>query len=203
MTIRERGSPLRFCNTYAGPALDLMTDDASRAIDLVLGYKFARLHVTDVRAAVGIARGLRQVFMVSAHAPRRVHPGQRIPVRLRVRIRHGSLRTIGLRVRVPRSLPAGPALLSLTGSPADSPPEDLLGDIVLELGGGGGAKKQEPPRTIGQLARRFAHIHRFHGVKVAFRPFAGARVRRRVAPPGDEPALRVSGHAATSVLVVR
>src|SRR3954453_4701893 len=48
ITIRERKAPLRFCNRYTGAAVDLMIDDASRAIVLVDGFtvrKFQHLHV--------------------------------------------------------------------------------------------------------------------------------------------------------------
>jgi hypothetical protein len=205
IAIRERRSPLRFCNKYAGTAIDLMIDDTSRAIALVLDYKarnVRRLHVVSIRADEGIARGLRQGFIVSAAAPRRVHRGQRIRVRVRLRPDRGRVRTFTVRVRVPRSIGRGRALMTLTGTPADGEPSGLIDELVL--GPGTRQDRGSSARSLSALARRVAAIHRFHGVHVTFRS-VGKRRRAshtRVAPTAGDPILRISG-SVRKVMVVR
>jgi hypothetical protein len=181
-------------------ATDLMIDDASRALALVLGYK-TRLHVLSVDANEGIARGLTQGFMARTSAPRRVHRGQLIPVRVRLRFGSGPARTIALRVRVPRSLARGRALMTLSGTPADSEPSGLIDDISLLPGFA--TDKSSSPQSLSALARRVAAIHRFHGVKVTFRPLGNhPRARQvRVGGPAGEPTLRISGSARMRLLV--
>ena len=62
--------------------------------------------------------------------------------------------------------------------------------------------KRPSPRSVGQLAQRVARIHRFHGVRVAFRPLSGGALRRgRVAPLASDPTLRISGQAAAALFV--
>jgi hypothetical protein len=204
IAIRERRSPLRFCNRYAGTATDLMIDDASRAIALVLDYKARnarRLHVLSIDANEGIARGLRQGFIVGATAPRRIKPGRRIRVRIRVRLDGGPVRTVSLRVPVPRSLARGRAVMTLSGTPEDGEPTGLIDELAL--GQGSPQDGSSAPRSLSALARRVAAIHRFHGVNVAFRRVGRReRTRRvRVAASTGDPTVRISGSTRKLVVV--
>jgi hypothetical protein len=201
--IRERKTPLRFCNRYAGPATDLMIDDSSRAIALVLDYKSLnprRLHLLGIDATEGIARGVKQDFIASAASPRRVHRGRRVRVRIRLRRDGVLVRTMTLRVRVPRSLPRGRAVMKVSGTPIDGEPFGLLDELVL---GPGPRQDRSRPRSLSALVRRVAAIHRFHGVNVSFRPPGKHRRARRVrvAVPSADPILRISGSARRVVIV--
>jgi hypothetical protein len=203
--IRERSAPLRFCNRYAGAAVDRMIDDSSRAILLVDDYtvrKFHHLHVERVDATEGVARGLHQGLIVGASGPARVRPGQKIAVRLRLRLPHGPLHTLTIHPRVPRSLSPGLASMEVRGTSADGEPggaiDEALGAAPSESGSSGG------PKTLKQLAAKVAAIHRFHGVTVAFKPVGLKRVRAKVVrlfPSTSDPLLRISGKSSRRVAV--
>jgi hypothetical protein len=203
ITIRERRAPLHFCNRYAGAGIDRMIDDTSQAIALVDNYpvrKFHHLHVLRIDADESVARGLDQGVIVGAVAPANVHRGQRIAVGLRLRHPRGPVRTLTIHVRVPRSLPPGPTVMTLNGTSADGEPGDIFVD---ELGNVSGPKEPRAPRMLKELAAQVAAIHRFHGVTVGFAP-AGRhkRVRRvRIARPSSDAMLRVSGHASKQLHV--
>jgi hypothetical protein len=204
IAIRERKSPLRFCNRYAGAASDLMIIDASTAIGLVLSFSTSnhpRLHVLSIDADEGIARGVTQGLIAGASAPRQVRPGHHITARIRVRI-GSARRTKVLHFRVPKSVPRGPSRMILSGTPPDDEgnfDEGLLFEPGLDQG------QAKPPRSLAALARRVAAIHRFHGVEVTFRPVGKKhpRIHRaRVAAPGDSnPVLRISGSVSLPVTV--
>jgi hypothetical protein len=205
IAIRERSAPLRFCNRYAGAASDLMINDATRAIALVLDFKNAkhpRLHVESIDADEGIARGLKQGFIAGVSMPRRLQRGHHVRARIRLRIGSSPLQTKVIRFRVPASLPAGRALMTLSGTRADdelSPAdEEALFDPGLEN------QDVQAPSSLAALARRVAGIHRFHGLNVRFRS-AGKhpRVRRAraAAPGGSDPILRISGSTRLRVTI--
>jgi hypothetical protein len=134
--------------------------------------------------------------IVGAAAPGRVHPGERIEVRLGLRLPHGPLRTLAIHVRVPRSLPLGAASMTVNGTPADGEPGG--GGVDEFLGGAPPANAPHAPRTLKELAARVAAIHRFHGVFVTFTPAGRHQKARRVRvqPPSGNPTLRISGRAA-------
>jgi hypothetical protein len=202
ITIRERKAPLRFCNKYAGFGVDLMIDDTSRAIALVSNYtvrKFHPLHVLRVEADEGVARGLHQGLITSASGPTRVSPGERIAVRVELRLPHGPLQPLTIHVRVPRSLPKGRALMTLNGTPADGEPNGTFDEGL----GVPSADSRRGPKTLKELAAKVAAIHRFHGVTVTFKP-AGRRQkprRVRVVPSTSDPTLRISGRASKQLQV--
>ena len=202
ITVRERKAPLRFCNRYAGAAVDLMIDDVSRAIILVDGFtiqQFHHLHVLRVDADEGVARGLHQGLIVGATAPRRVVPGRRISVKLRLRLPHGPLQTVTVRPRVPAGLARGRAVMTVQGTRADGEPsgafDESLGLPASDLPSG--------PKTLKQLAARVAAIHRFHGVTVSFTPPGrkAKALRVRLFPSTSDPLLRISGKLSRRVAV--
>src|SRR3954454_356946 len=125
ITVRERRAPLRFCNRYTGAAVDLMIDDASRAIVLVDDFtvrRFHHLHVLRLDADESIARGLDQAVIASASGPARVQRGRRIAVRLRLRLPSGPERTLTIHPRVAASLPPGRAIMTVRGTAAHREP---------------------------------------------------------------------------------
>jgi hypothetical protein len=203
ITVQERRAPLRFCNRYAGAAVDVMIDDTSRAIALVDNFtvrKFHHLHVLSVNGDESVARGLDQGVIVGASGPARVKPGQPIAVRLRLRLPHGPLRTRTIHVRVPRSLPRGGASMTVAGTPADGEPSGAFDQVF------GPPPPDKAPRglhTLKQLAARVAAIHRFHGVTVTFTPAGRHKKARRVriARPTSDATLRISGHASQQLRV--
>jgi hypothetical protein len=204
ITIRERKAPLRFCNRYAGAAVDRMIDDASRAILLVDGFtvnKFHFLHVLRIDATQGVARGLHQGLIVGASGPARVRPGRRIAVRLRLRLPHGPLQTLTIHPRVPRSLGRGEATMTVQGTSADGEPSGAFDEA---LGAAPSEGFSRGPRTLKQLAAKVAAIHRFHGVTVSFTPAArkGAKPKVvRLFPATSDPLLRISGKSSRRVVV--
>jgi hypothetical protein len=112
--VRESRTPLGFCNRYLGtgapgdggvgvPELaNAASTDVTSAFGALERVEFAALHVERVTAHLDAQRGLAEASIVGARAPRRVRAGQSVPVRLTVRIYRGPLRTLGLRVRIPR-----------------------------------------------------------------------------------------------------
>src|SRR4051794_8523784 len=203
ITIRERKAPLRFCNRYTGAAVDLMIDDASRAILLVDNFtlrQFHHLHVLAVHADESVSRGLDQGLIVAASGPSRVRPGRPITVRLRLRLPHGPVKTPTLHPRVPAALTRGRTLMTVKGTPADGEPsgafDEVLGLPFSERSAGG-------PGTLKQLAGRVAAIHRFHGVTVSFPPPGRHKkpLQVRLMPKTSDSLLRVSGQRSRVVTV--
>jgi hypothetical protein len=108
---------------------------------------------------------------VSADGPRRVVAGSKIKVRVTVRRRGGGRsRTLTLRVPIPSSLKPGDRTLVLKGNGLDVNEEDLLFALFEELTGepGSGGTKREP-RTVRQLAKAVADVHRELGIAARFK----------------------------------
>src|SRR4051812_2129130 len=203
ITVRERKAPFRFCNRYTGAAVDLMIDDASRAIVLVDNFTvrtFHHLHVVRVHADESVARGLDQGVIVHASAPGRVRRGRRITVHLRLRLPHGPLRTLTIHPRVPASLPPGRALMTVQGTPADGEPDGAIFEV---LGVPASERPSRGPRTLKQLAARIGAIHRFHGVTVSFAPGGRPKHARavRLEPSTGDALMRISGRQSRRVAV--
>jgi hypothetical protein len=202
ITVRERKAPFRFCNRYTGAAVDLMIDDASRAIVLVDNFtqrRFHHLHVLRVHADESVARGLDQGVIERASGPGSVRPGRRVAVRLRLRLPHG-VRTLTIHPRVPASLPRGRALMTVQGTSADGEPD---GGVFEVLGVPVSDRPSSGPKTLKQLAARIARIHRFHGVTVTFAP-GGSRKHAhavRLEPSTGDSLLRISGRQSRRVIV--
>jgi hypothetical protein len=203
ITITERGAPLRFCNRYAGAAVDLMIDDTTRALLLVEDFTqrhFHHLHMLRIDAQEGIARGLHQGLIAAVSAPPRVHPGRRVAVRLRLRLPHGPLRTLTIHPRVPASLPRGRAVMTVEGTALDGEPTGAFDEAFAVPGGDG---RPSGPRTLSQLAARVAAIHRFHGLTVSFTSAGRHKKAHRVrlTPSPSDPLLRITGRSRRAVAV--
>jgi hypothetical protein len=178
--IRESSAPLGFCNRYVGTGVagdsgiqppELATaaaTDVTTAFGLLEQIQFATLHVTRVVADIDARRGLAQATILSAHAPTHAKPGHSVTVRLLVRVFRGRLRTIAIRVRIPRKTRGvfiatidGPATPSSLGSS----PASLAGSLSLSLSlGGPPPGPSQPPDSIRSLRKAIAAIHTYDGL---------------------------------------
>jgi len=224
--LRERRSPMRFCNTYVGGgggSAELagapLVADFGTAIELLDAYDVAPLHVTKVEANVKLRRGLRQAFLVGVRGPSVVRRGTTVRLRVRLRRVRGGFSTRAIRVRIPRGMPAGERELTLTGTASDQVAggEDGTIDIsdLFDLGGGG-ALEGQGPTSVDELAGLIAGIGRYDGVTASFRepggggldeeqggelPGGAEGVALRERPVLRDPELRVSGSVALPVTV--
>jgi hypothetical protein len=203
--VREAKSPLRFCNRYVlngsvsaevpAPLAFLMGFDVQRALELIGGARFAALHVERVSAGVAIERGAKMAHIMRLTAPRRVRPGQRVRIALRVRVDRGPLRTIRVPLRIPRDAFGGPQLLRVSGSDIDIPSgavQDAISSVLELLGTLG-----RPPRgaeSLHGLVRRFAQISRYDGVRAQLGPDRWRAYR--------DDALRIDGSASAAIRVI-
>jgi len=203
---RERPkNPARFCNRYLSSAI-LAPDagplgnqvafsaaiDSLDAISLIETYEGRTPHVTSVNADVKMRRGEQLAFLRGVKAPKRVRPGQRVRLRVKMqRVRGGSL-TRTYRVRIP-SLKPGKRTLKLVGfeqsSPDDALLELLLGDELDDEGPSHG------PTNLTDLIDSIEGLRRWDGVSLK----AGGDERR--AFRDDD--FVITGRTQTRVRVVR
>jgi hypothetical protein len=212
--LQGREEPIRFCNDYvvpgvAGPGTNgfsPLVADIGTAVSLLDLYSFGPLHVTRVEANVKLRRGVRQAFMLRARAPRRVRAGRRIPIRLTVRQVNGPRRTIRLRLRVPRSLPAGVIELELAGRAADALGEDIVIDLEELFSGEedeeGDDVGDPGPRSVDELAAEIEGIERFNGLRATFRRSGRRSVLDEDPEAYRHPTLRLSGRTTVRFRIV-
>jgi hypothetical protein len=197
---RERHARAHFCNRYISgqtddpaaigdPVSSSAAFDAVNALSLIDSYEGRPPHVQRVDASLHLARGELAADLRGVRAPRVVHPGERI--RLRIALQHvqdgRSTRTV--RVKLPRGLRPGHRLLVLSGDRNKGQLEQLL---ELLLGGGGGTSG---PATLPELVAEIDATGGYDGVvgKLAGRTF---RVFR-------DPHELVTGRAIAPVRVAR
>jgi len=162
-----------------------------------------------------LQRGIRQAYLRSVTAPRRVRPGRRVRLRVVIERVLGPRRTLRLRVRIPRDAMPGRTRLVLTGTPADEG-TDLFEGLFDEFDiGDPEADTDDPgPRSLEALVRRIRRVQRYDGVHMTLGQMAsggmsedfGSGVRRedddaRVRVYRDRQ-WRISGRVATPVRVV-
>lgn len=200
--LRELRQPLRFCNRYVvegfvgfgEPSIaTAMADDVAVALGAIDTARFARLHVTSVSASARVERGLRLATIRSVEGPRKVRPGQRIQLKLRVRLVHGPLRTLRVTTRVPRDVPRGVRTLKIVGTPSDGDGFGGGGDgeFFLELfGEGEGAGGAQ---SLRQVRDRFESVDRWDGVT--------ARIGRRSWRLLRSESVRIDGRGLLDVRV--
>ncbi len=202
ITLRERRAPLGYCNRYASPSGGFEGEgdgngvlaaayDLLGALDLVDRFDRRALHVRRVEAHLRLRRQ-GTLLLRAASLPRRVRPGQRVQVRLRVQRPRAEHRTISVPWRVPRGLRRGARTLTVRGLlPQED--RDLVGRMSEELGpesaGGHGG-----PRTLRELARGVRSFGAWDGLVVRF-----GDERRRLY---RDPAFRITGRATMRVRVV-
>jgi hypothetical protein len=111
----RRRSDLGLTNLVA----DRAGADVADALAAVDAFKLGTLHVKEVTARITLRRGIRQAYLRSVRAPKRVRPGQRIRVSIGIHRVRGERSRRSFTVRVPRELdPGAPA--GAPGTPADS-----------------------------------------------------------------------------------
>jgi hypothetical protein len=207
IAFRERPKrPARFCNRYLSSAI-LAPDagplgnqvafsaaiDALDAISLIETYEGRTPHVSTVNADIKVRRGEQLAFLRSVKAPRRVRPGQRVRLRVKMQKVRGASLTRTYRVRIPGGLKPGRRTLKLVGfehsSPDDALLELLLGDELDEEGPSHG------PTRLADLIDSIEALRRWDGVSLKMRG------DERRAFKDDQ--LVITGRTQTRVRVVR
>ena len=219
--IRERSRPMRFCNRYIGDGQFLggteiaMGGDAATAATLVERFDRRQIHVDRVRAKLDVHEGMRFARLRDARAPRRVTPGERIPIRITYQRPREPLQSSRFKIRVPRHLDPGRRTLTLTGSGADPGAASL--EAIFSAGLSpeeffffGGGPRSLP--SVGALARAVHDIHRYDGIRATFRKrgrrerffidFFGIGDVGRGRPVFRHDKLRIDGNAKLKVRVV-
>jgi hypothetical protein len=157
-----------FCNPYF--SIGAAFGDLSQAASLVDEFDLPAPALERMDVRMRVLPELRRDVLVRASATRRVRPGQRITVKLRVQRRNGGAHTLPLRVPVPRSLAPGRRTLILSGTETGRVggfPEEVLEILTIELGFGG-EEDLEEPRTLRQLVRRVRGFRRAVGIEARF-----------------------------------
>jgi len=183
--IQERRKPMRFCNRYMGDGQFLggteiaMGGDAASAATLVERFDRQQLHVDRLRARLDVHEGMRFARLRSASGPRRVRPGERIPIRIDYQRPREALESSKFMIRVPRHLDPGRRTLTLSGSGAD--PGDASLEAIFSAGLSPadffffGDQPQSLP-SVRALAHAIGDIHRYDGIRATFHK-AGRRQR--------------------------
>jgi hypothetical protein len=133
------------------------------AFTLIDVYEGRPPHVTSVRSDVEIRRGERLAFLRDVKAPRRVKPGRKMTLRVKMqRIRGGTI-TKRYRVAVPRGIKPGRRTLRIGRFRDDSPDEDLL-----ELLFGFEPEDDDEPRPVrlNDLIEAISGLGRWDGVEL-------------------------------------
>jgi hypothetical protein len=203
--LRETKKPLHFCNRYVmngstgldqpPPLAFLAGIDVERALATIGKARFATLHVERVSAGVDIERGAAMAHILDLSGPRKVRPGQRVRIAMRVRVDHGPIRTLHPVVRIPHDVFGGSQLLSFRGSNIDIPDASTQNIVMALLGLLGGLPSSgSGAQQLQQVIDRFDGVARYDGIKARL-GFDQWRVYR-------DPALRIDGNAALPVRVV-
>jgi hypothetical protein len=181
VVLSERDTVLHFCNRYVGigsagdmgygpPEVALgVSTDVGNALSLLDSVQFATLHVKSVSVDIQAERGLAEAMILSAHAPRKVRPGQSVTARLKLQLYRQGVKTIQVRLRIPHdahgSVPVtifGPQaqLGGLGAGGAASLIAILTGSLGGPVSGPSG-----PPASLSQLRKQFAHIPPYDGLQ--------------------------------------
>jgi hypothetical protein len=177
ITFAERPKrPARFCNRYlssslfdpysgalGNPIAFNAAMDAQTAFTLIDMYEGRPPHVSNVTAHTGIRRGERLAFLRGVKAPRRVTPGRKATLRVRLQRLRGGTFTRRYRVRIPNGVKPGRRSLKLNGFRGESPDEDLLAILF----GIEDEDEDEPrPATLGHLIAAISALGRWDGVEL-------------------------------------
>jgi hypothetical protein len=176
--VREQPRRLGFCDTYR----DLLSPfaDLSTALGLINSFKFGRITPVATSVSMRSSRGVSEAFILSARAPRRVRPGQRIRIKLALQRRRAGRTSMSFRYRIPRSLRPGTRVLTLRGvvpaslrDASEGILEALFGDTDVP-----GAGDRAGPRSRSDLALQIAQLGRPEGVRASFGSGRGPIVLR-------------------------
>ncbi len=202
VTLRGRPKPLRFCNRYVADGvtsgelvginpLSLSAGiDASSAISLIDLFKGRPVNVTSLRASITQTRAQRQAYLRSVSLPRRARRGAVVPVKIVTRIVRGPRKVFRFNWRIPRDFKPGKHKVRLRGSDPDSGFGFFFDEIIIDFGGGDSFFDTEGPRTVDQLAKAFARVHRYDGIRLR----SGDRVYR-------DDTYRIGGAARTTIRI--
>lgn len=172
--VEQSRRPLGFCKRYFD-AFEMFID-VSQAVGLVEGYKFGPLDIRSVSIRTGVRAGVREAFILDAKAPRKVRPGQRIRIGLKLqRSRAGRFR-VSFPYRVPSSTKPGRRTLTIRGTgPGGFSLEAIFALLFGESDGGG----TPPPRSVSELSARIAGLGTDQGVRVTFARKGKGRIAYR------------------------
>jgi hypothetical protein len=167
--VRQRSKPIGVCNPYFDAYLPLI--DIATASDMVEFFDLAPLDIRRASVRVAVRRDYPTDVIVAAKAPRRVRPGSTIELEVALQRRHGGSRSATVKVRVPRDLRPGPRRLLIAGNGSGASDEELFFEVFGELFGFGEEFFAEAaePRTVEQLARAVARLHRPLGIEARWR----------------------------------
>jgi hypothetical protein len=152
-----------------------------------------------VTAHIDAQRGLAEGELLGASVPGRVRPGQLVTVRLRILLFRGGVRTVRLRLRIPRRAHGrytatlrGPEPATLSGPPS---PGGLSGSLVDVFSPGVSAGGPPPaPPSLSALRRDVAGIAGYDGLTLSSPGHASRRVYR-------DPALVIAGQTMVAFAV--
>ena len=215
IAVRERSKPMGFCNRYvtneaAGGFFGIgngvatgAADDVAHALSLIQGFDAADVHVASVSARVGVKRGALLAKLRGASMPRRVRPGQRVRVALRIERVDGGSERRSFALRIPAGIDRGVHRLRFVGTDPDfagggdefggfSTRAALRTSAIAAARRAPGGKKP----ALDRLAAKVSKLHRNDGVKLQIdrgKPIDVFRDRE----------LRISGRATVMVEVRR
>ena len=209
-----RGSrvPLGFCNRYVGTGVpgdagtmppelaNAASADVATAFSVLEQVDFTALHVRRVSADIDAQRGLAEASIVGARAPRHVHAGHVVRVRLRVRVFRGRLRTFTFPLRIPAHA-RGPLSVTIHGpaAPAQpSPGSQSLADALAS------ALSSSPSDGSTPSGLTISSIPELRAIIAAIPPYDGlyANLPRHIKRPVyRNRALLITGRTALSFVV--
>ncbi len=176
--VAGRAKPIGFCNPYFDQFTPL--DDILQGASLVDAFDLPAPQIEHAVVRISARRGVTSDVLVSARAPRRVVAGKRAKLRVTVQRRRGGRRTLSVPLRIPRGVAPGsyPLVLSGTGGSASAEDSFLIefADVFSDLFGG-----PTEPRTLRELSRRVAGLHRDMGITARIR-----RGRQRLVHRSDD-----------------
>lgn len=208
--LREYPKPITVCNRYVGtgfvgsgvpnPVASAAAEDVGTAVLETETPTFAALHVTGLDVRLTEQRGLLQSFIRSVKVPKRVHPGQRIPVALRVQRFHGATTTVRFKVTVPPRVRPGKRRVTFAGpdSASGGGLEEVLDDA---FGFDSGSDKE--PTTVRQVVARIKGIRRYDGVMATFSGVDSSKADAGVRRVYRSPDVLISGSAKARLRVVK
>jgi hypothetical protein len=205
VALRERKTPLRFCNRYVNDGVTSGETVGSNPLALSAGldvstalagfdvYKGKPIHVTSVTARLTQTRGERQAYLRSLKLPKRARRGAEIPVRLTFQVVRGERKTVKLRWRVPHTFHRGRHTIRLRGSDPDSGGAGFFDDIVIDISGSGDDTfvDSEGPRSVKGLVKEFQAAHRWDGIRLK----SGTRFYR-------DDTYRIGGKASAKIRIL-
>ncbi|MBN1529535.1 MAG: hypothetical protein JW895_10775 [Thermoleophilaceae bacterium] len=164
--VAGRARPIGFCNPYFDQFTPL--DDILQAGSLVDAFDLPAPRIEHAVVRIRARRGVRSDVLISAKLPRRVVAGRRARLRITVQRRSGGRRTLSVPMRVPRGLRPGSYPLVLSGTGGSASAEDAF---LIEFAAEFSDFFEGPsePRTLRELAKRVAGLHRDMGITARIR----------------------------------